>query len=176
MVGLAGRAVPKLTLAVASEPLAQEHLAAIGLGERKPFYTVDLPYLWGRLTANGSVIWGGGLVNVKDWRELAKIDVRAGEAAGLFARLEKRIRGFHPELGGVQFTHRWGGPILFAQTFRPVFARHPRFREALVLGAYAGHGVALSSYLGRWAAEVQLGRRALPAWGGIPDEVRGSLW
>jgi len=33
-----------------------------------------------------------------------------------------------------------------------------------VLGAYSGHGVALSVYLGAWAAEALLGRRDLPAW------------
>jgi hypothetical protein len=36
-----------------------------------------------------------------------------------------------------------------------------------VLGAYAGHGVALSSYLGTWAAEVLLDRRDLPKWSAL---------
>jgi glycine/D-amino acid oxidase-like deaminating enzyme len=45
-----------------------------------------------------------------------------------------------------------------------VFRRHSSSARALVLGAYSGHGVALSVYLGRWAAEVLLGRRELPAW------------
>jgi hypothetical protein len=35
------------------------------------------------------------------------------------------------------------------------------------VGAYAGHGVALSSYLGTWAAEILLGKRKLPAWGAM---------
>jgi len=34
----------------------------------------------------------------------------------------------------------------------------------MVLGGYCGHGVALSVYLGKWAAEALLGRRALPSW------------
>jgi glycine/D-amino acid oxidase-like deaminating enzyme len=33
-----------------------------------------------------------------------------------------------------------------------------------VLGAYSGHGVAQSVYLGRWAAEVLCGRKSLPDW------------
>ena len=36
---------------------------------------------------------------------------------------------------------------------------------AIILGGYSGHGVALSVYLGRWAAEALLGRRELPDWG-----------
>jgi glycine/D-amino acid oxidase-like deaminating enzyme len=64
----------------------------------------------------------------------------------------------------VQVTHRWGGPILVGDEWQPVFAKHPQSAQAIVLGAYSGHGVALSVYLGRWAAEAMLQRRSLPAW------------
>jgi len=83
----------------------------------------------------------------------------------LLARLRDRVCGLHPALTAVKFSHAWGGPILIGAGWRPVFAWHPRSRDLLVLGAYSGHGVALSVYLGRWAAEVMLGRRRLPAWG-----------
>ena len=36
--------------------------------------------------------------------------------------------------------------------------------NTVVLGAYSGHGVAQSVYLGRWAAEVLCGKRSLPDW------------
>ena len=64
----------------------------------------------------------------------------------------------------VQITHRWGGPILITEDWRPVFELHPKSANAVVLGGYSGHGVALSVYLGAWAAEFLLGRRALPNW------------
>ena len=162
--GLARRAQPKFTLAVATEPLTGAQCAALGLESGKPFYTIDFPYLWGRQIPTGGVIFGSGLVHLSDWRELADLDIAAGEAAELIARLERRIRGLHPVLHHVKFTHRWGGPILIADQWRPVFAQHPRSPRALVLGGYSGHGVALSVYLGRWAAEAMLGRRALPDW------------
>jgi len=66
-------------------------------------------------------------------------------------------------------THRWGGPILVAAEWQPIFARHPKSADAIVLGAYSGHGVALSVYLGNWAAEVMLGRRELPKWDVIAE-------
>jgi glycine/D-amino acid oxidase-like deaminating enzyme len=162
--GLAGRAEPKFTLAVTTEPVATSVLDSIGLGERKPFYTVDLPYLWGRLLANNSIIWGAGLVHLKDWREFMLLDIGSGQPAELIAAVEKRVRGLHPALRSIQFTHRWGGPMLVANAWRPVFARHPRSPNAIALGAYAGHGVAQSVYLGCWAAEAILGQRDLPAW------------
>ena len=47
---------------------------------------------------------------------------------------------------------------------RPIFRRHPRSDCVTVLAGYNGHGVALSVYLGKWAAEAMLGRRELPRW------------
>ena len=159
MSDLTKRAQPKFTLALATEPLAEVQIGALGLGSNKPFYTIDFPYLWGRLLRGGAVIFGSGLVYLNDWRELADVDVTTGQAAELMARLESRVRGLHPVLNSVHFTHRWGGPILIAGQWKPVFGLHPRSPHIVVLGAYSGHGVALSVYLGRWAAEVLLGRR-----------------
>jgi glycine/D-amino acid oxidase-like deaminating enzyme len=163
--GLVGRAEPKFTLAVATEPLTRAQLDEIGLGSGKSFYTVDLPYLWGRTLPTGGIIFGGGLIDVDNWRELYEIDIDSGEAAELIARLQRRVRGLHPVLRSVEFTHRWGGPILIAEEWSPVFTRHQRSDRVIVLGAYAGQGVALSVYLGRWAAEAMLGLRQLPDWG-----------
>jgi glycine/D-amino acid oxidase-like deaminating enzyme len=162
--GLAARAEPTFTLASATEPLSAPQLKALGLHARRPFYTVDLPYLWGRLLPANSVIFGSGLVHLEDWRDLAGLSVTEGAPADLLARLRERVRGLHPVLRTVKFTHRWGGPMLIGEGWKPVFARHPRSAGVLVLGAYSGHGVALSVYLGCWAAEVLLGRKKLPNW------------
>lgn len=163
---LAGIAEPKFTLALATDVLTDAQLRNIGLdaGGGKPFYTVDLPYLWGRLLHGNRIIFGSGLVNLKNWRELLSLDVASGDAARLTADLERRVRNLHPELRRIKLTHRWGGPILIAEGWEPVFRHHPNSERVLVLGAYSGHGVALSVYLGSWAAEVMLQRRALPNW------------
>ena len=162
--GLAGHAQPKLTMAVATEALSPKQLSSLGLAQRKPFYTVDLPYLWGRVFHESRVIFGSGLVHVEDWRELLTLDVAEGRAAELLDDLERRVRNLHPALHGVRLSHRWGGPILIADNWEPVFRRHAEHHNVLVLGAYSGHGVALSVYLGAWAAEAMLGKRDLPQW------------
>jgi glycine/D-amino acid oxidase-like deaminating enzyme len=164
---LAGRAEPKLTLAVLTEPMDEKRLEAIGLAGGNPFYTVDLPYLWGRCLRDGSVIFGAGLVDADDSLDLTHIDITRGDARNLFESIERRIRNLHPELREIKITHRWGGPILFSENWRPLFMPHPQSKNAIVLGAYAGHGVALSAYLGAWAAEALLGRRTLPSWGSL---------
>jgi glycine/D-amino acid oxidase-like deaminating enzyme len=164
LTGLKKRVESTFTLAVATEPLTQAQLEEIGLADRKPFYTVDLPYLWGRLLPGNAVIFGGGLVHLENWRELQTLDIGCGEAAELFTRLEKRVHGLHPALKDVNITHRWGGPIAIAEEWEPVFECHANSENAIVLGAYSGHGVAQSVYLGCWAAEALLGMRELPNW------------
>jgi glycine/D-amino acid oxidase-like deaminating enzyme len=161
---LASRAHPKFTLGLATEPVSEEVLAAIGLASRKPFYTEDLPYLWGRLDARNSILFGAGLVHLDDWRDLGGIDVEGGETKRSLDRLERRAHGFHPALENVRVMHRWGGPILFPENWIPVFRRDARSERAITLAGFSGHGVVLSVYLGKWAAEVMVGRKELPEW------------
>jgi glycine/D-amino acid oxidase-like deaminating enzyme len=163
---LDGRVQPKLTLAAMSAPLREQDIQSLGLGQRKPFYTVDFPYLWGCVRPDNSIVWGAGLVDAEK-SGLESIDISSPEPARMIASLERRICGLHPALASAVFTHRWGGPILFRDNWQPVFDFHPRSPKGIVLGAFAGHGVALSSYLGAWAAETLLGRRELPSWGKI---------
>jgi len=157
------RAEACFTIAVATEPQPDHVLQNIGLGEGKPFYTVDLPYLWGRLLGK-QIIFGSGLVHFADWREMHALDITKGQAAQLFDRIENRIRALHPKLRQADFTHRWGGPICITKGWKPIFERHPRCENVTVLGGYSGHGVAQSVYLGAWAAEALLGERPLPNW------------
>jgi glycine/D-amino acid oxidase-like deaminating enzyme len=172
-------AEPKLTFAISTERLSRKLLRAIGLASGRPFYTVDLPYLWGRQLRNGRLILGSGLVPgwgeslrkesrsrkaAELWKGLEKVDVRKGEAAERLKSLEKRVRELHPGLRKVRVTHRWGGPILITRRFLPVFREHPKSKRVMVSGGYSGHGVALSVYLGKWAAEHLVCQRPLPKW------------
>ncbi len=183
--GLRAAAEPKLTFALATAPLSAAQLKVLGLSSRRPFYTVDLPYLWGRLLESNGVIFGAGLVPPyvgtpsrfpfgarsikKRARDLRRYDVRKGEAAARLRWLENRVRHLHPALENVRITQRWGGPILFTEKMLPIFRwlipkDHPRSKHVMILAGYNGHGVALSVYLGKWAAEALLARRPLPSW------------
>lgn len=165
--GLTSGLEPKLTLATLTAPLSDEQLRALGLAEGRPFYTVDFPYLWGRTRPDKSIVWGAGLMDAPDSGNLEEVSVASQQGSEMFARFEKRVRGLHPATASIEFTHHWGGPILFREGWNgePVFDWHRQSRQALVIGAFAGHGVALSNYLGTWASEILLGRRDLPQWG-----------
>jgi gamma-glutamylputrescine oxidase len=166
-------AEPKLTFALATAALTTKEIDALGMNSGQPFYTVDFPYLWGRKLRNGGMIFGSGLVpafgetlrdGTKLWSGLEKFDVRRGEAAERLRSLEERVRRLHPALKRVRITHRWGGPILITKNFVPMFRRHPKNGNVLVLGGFSGHGVALSVYLGHKAAQHFAGHYTLPTW------------
>ncbi len=155
-----------LTFACATEPLDTSTLAAIGLGEGIPFYTTDLPYLWGRTIADGRVIFGAGLV-FGEPPDLENADVREGESGTVLDRLQRRVRGLHPKLANVQFSAAWGGPIAFSDDAVPLLGAHPRHPRVMVSGGYAGHGVALSVRAGELLALAIAENRPLPKWGSL---------
>ena len=175
---------PRLTFAIATAPLSKKQIAALGMKSGRPFYSVDFPYLWGRMLKDGGMIFGSGLVPAfgkwlredatrsksakpgvtKLWGGLERFSVDHGEPAARLRSLEKRVRLLHPALNKIRVTHRWGGPILTTKDFMPTFRRHPENKNVVVLGGFSGHGVALSVYLGHRAAQHFIGKYQLPRW------------
>jgi gamma-glutamylputrescine oxidase len=136
-----------LTLAVRTAPLAH----ALGVGEL-PFYTVDQPYLWGRPNDDGSWLFGSGIIRPAS-NDPRDVRIGAREVASSLRRLERRIHGLHPVLAEIEILARWGGPVAFTASRRPIFERHGTL-PLLVAGGYAGHGVALACHLGALAAKA----------------------
>jgi glycine/D-amino acid oxidase-like deaminating enzyme len=182
LTGLHNQAEPKLTLALATAPLTSVQLRATGLAAGHPFYTIDFPYLWGRPLENNGYIFGAGLVPMPtSWdamfsrdfshrkpqhtfSELLRFHTDRGITAERLDWLESRVRNMHPALKNIRVTHRWAGPILITQGMHPVFRHHTHHKNILTLAGFSGHGVALSVYLGHWAAQSLLGQRPLPDW------------
>jgi len=155
-----------LTFACVTEPLDDATLAAIGLDQGVPFYTKDLPYLWGRTIRDGRVIFGAGLI-FGEAPDLEETDVREGDSAAVLDRLQKRVRGLHPALREIRFDAAWAGPIAFAKDSIPLLGPYPATPRVLVSGGYAGHGVALSVRAGELLALAIGENRPLPKWGAL---------
>jgi glycine/D-amino acid oxidase-like deaminating enzyme len=154
------------TIALATEPLADAVLESIGWGTRTPFYTLDLPYLWGRVTVDGRAVIGAGLIGHGDV-ENARVD--SAEARHLFDGLERRIVNLHPALQNVHITHRWMGPLCLTNDSKPLIAAVDADRRVLVATGYRGHGVALSARVGKLLAAVLAGESDLPSWSDQPS-------
>ncbi len=147
-------ALAMLAVAVATAPLEPAAIKQLGLQARLPFYTEDLPYLWGRLSEQNALVLGSGLLPFERGASL-----ESPAAQQLFSRLERRIRGFHAALSGVRFTHRWAGPVCITHDHRPILRAHSRSSRVLVAGGYSGHGLAQALRMGRLAAERLLASR-----------------
>jgi gamma-glutamylputrescine oxidase len=155
-----------VTIAVATEPLPDAAFDAVGWATRTPFYTLDQPYLWGRVTADGRALIGAGLVG-RGEVENARVD--GVEAVQLFGRLEHRIRGLHPAFHQIRITHRWMGPICFTRNSKPIITSLDGDDRVLLATGYSGHGVALSVRVGTLLATALAGQDRLPAWSYRPS-------
>jgi gamma-glutamylputrescine oxidase len=168
------RLTPALTLAVCTDTLEPAAIAALGLSGGSPFYTLDLPYLWGRMTRDGRLVLGAGLV-MNDDRDVAALRLHSAAGAASLARLEARIAAFHPALAGAALRERWGGPIAFTPDRTPVLSRLPGAPNVIVSAGCAGHGIALGVRVGQLVAGAFGGGEDLPAWGALPGApVTGS--
>jgi glycine/D-amino acid oxidase-like deaminating enzyme len=155
-----------LTYACATEPLNEQTLKALGLRARVPFYTVDTPYLWGRVSAAGNVVFGAGL-SYAGPEVLERASIEAHDSRAILNRLERRVRRLHSELANVRIVARWAGPIAFVEGAVPLLGRAREHDGVLVAGAYAGHGVALSACAGELLARAILDNAPLPEWGAL---------
>ncbi len=162
LVPLAPEPVAALTVALCTAPLASEALTDLGLPPPRTFYTVDLPYLWGRSTRDGRFLVGGGLVPA------SSAELRRPPAGAVDARLDalaRRVRALHAGLSEAVFTARWAGPLSLLRGRPPFLGRHPADPRVLVAGGYTGHGVAASLVAGEWLARAILDDEPLPDWG-----------
>jgi gamma-glutamylputrescine oxidase len=153
-----------LTYACATEPLDSATLKEIGLGERMPFYTADVPYLWGRVAPNREVVFGAGLKFGEPHR-LEHFELSGGDSQAILRRLETRVRGLNPALAKARIAARWAGPIAFTDDKVPLIGQHPQNPAITVAGAYAGHGVAFSVHAGALIARTITEGTPLPQWG-----------
>jgi len=157
-----------LTLALCTAPFDEAALAHIGLAESKPFYTHDLPYLWGRRVPDGRLVFGAGLIFPSDG-DVRTVDLAEPDAVQSMDRLETRVRGLHSLLADVRVTHRWGGPIAFRPGGAPYLSRLPDMPGVIVCAGCAGHGVALSIRVGQLIAAAVLDGARLPDWGALQE-------
>lgn len=106
-----------------------------------------------RTTRDGRIAfgWGGGrIVRGARLNGHAEVDRR------LVGEVEKHLRRFFPQLGGVAVSHAWGGPIDVSPTHLPVI-RSVGERSFAGFG-YTGNGVGPSHMVGRALASLALGR------------------
>lgn len=145
---------PAFTHIVLSEPLSPRQYASIGWQRRMGIEDArDLIHYY-RLTADNRIAMGGGDVSIGYQTDLSK-DLNTK----IFEHLEKHVVEVFPQLQGLRFTHRWGGPVSVTLDMAPVIGYLGEDKKAIFAMGCIGHGVSMTTLNGRTIAELITGQQ-----------------
>lgn len=150
--------IPVYDHALMTEPLSDAQMDSIGWAHREGLDDVTNRFHYFRLTSDNRILWGG-------WDAVyhfgGQVSWRYDQRPATFQKLAGQFFEMFPQLEGVRFTHRWGGPIDTCSRFFPFFTQAYSGRVAYTAG-FTGLGVGSS----RFAAKVMLDLLA-----GTPTEL-----
>jgi glycine/D-amino acid oxidase-like deaminating enzyme len=145
--------VPVWTHVVLTEPLREEHFAAIGWRNRQGIEDArDLVHYY-RLTADDRLLMGGRDVSLAGGDSM---EHDLNEAT--FSGLRRDVVEIFPALRDVRFTHQWGGPVSVPVDMAPALGFAGDRNVVYSLGC-VGHGVSLTHLNGRTLADLVLGKQ-----------------
>ena len=142
------------SLIVATEPLDDATLHAVGLAERPTFTDHRHMICYGQRTVDGRIVFGGR--GAPYHFGSATLD-RFDRDPRVFELLRRGVRGLFPALADVRFSHAWGGPLGIPRDWRPGVGLDPSTRLGWA-GGYVGDGVAAANLAGRILADLVAGR------------------
>jgi len=133
---------PVYDYVLVTEPLDASRRSSLGWANRQGVADSGNQFHYFRLTPDNRVLWGGydaiyyfggGVATRHDQRQRT------------FGLLARQLFELFPQLEGVRFTHRWGGPIATTSRFCVTFGTGLGGRLAYAVG-YTGLGVAASRF------------------------------
>ena len=148
--------LPIYSRMIATEPISPKLLTELGLIERKAFSDDRYGVIYGLLTEDNRIAFGGR--GTPTYLFGSRITSKAESNSKSHSHVYKALLGLLPQLKGVAITHRWGGVLAIPRNWLPGL----RFNEKSgigILGGYVGSGVASSNLAGRTMADLILGRK-----------------
>lgn len=140
--------VPVYDYVLATEPLTEDQLAAIGWDPSMGVADSGNQFHYYRITPDRRILWGGYDAIYHFGRSIRPEHEDRRET---FETLARNFAETFPQLDGIRFTHRWAGVIDTSTRFCAVFGTAHRNRTAYATG-FTGLGVGAS----RFAADVML--------------------
>jgi glycine/D-amino acid oxidase-like deaminating enzyme len=136
-----------------TEPLTAAQWAAVGWRRRQGLADAGNQFHYYRPTPDGRILWGGWDALYHYGNRVAP-DLEQDDRTAL--TLARHFVARFPQLDGVRFTHRWGGPI--ATTSRFMFTAGTRLggKVAWSVG-YTGLGIGASRFGARVALDLLAG-------------------
>jgi glycine/D-amino acid oxidase-like deaminating enzyme len=188
--GLRRAIAPVFSLMIATEPLAAEQWAAIGLAGRETFSDYRNTIIYGQRTADGRLAFGG---RGAPYHFGSRVRPAFDREPAVFAHLQRVLVELFPVLAGVRVSHTWGGPLGVPRDWCASVGLD-RATGLAWAGGYVGDGVGTSNLAGRTLADLITGRDSeivrLPwvghqsrrwepeplRWLGVNGALRLALW
>jgi glycine/D-amino acid oxidase-like deaminating enzyme len=152
--GLRRLIAPVYSLMVATEPLAASVWQEVGLAGRPTFSDARHVVVYGQRTADGRLAFGG---RGAPYHFGSRVRPGFDEEPRVFGGLRETVRELFPQLGDVEFTHAWGGPLGITRDWSASVGLD-RASGLAWAGGYVGDGVGTSNLAGRTLADLVLGR------------------
>jgi glycine/D-amino acid oxidase-like deaminating enzyme len=146
--------IPVYDHVLMTEPLSSEQLASIGWKDRDGIGDVSNQFHYYRLSEDDRILWGGYDATYHFNNGLEPQHDQSDQTHGMLA--EHFFETF-PQLEGVRFSHRWGGPIGTTTRFTATWGIAHDGRLAWVAG-YTGLGVGASRFGARVALDLVYGQ------------------
>ena len=147
------RVIPVWDYAFVTEPLSAAQREQIGWRNRQGIDDSGARFHYYRRTRDDRILWGGYDAIYHYGSRLEREHQQCPES---HARLSRHFFETFPQLEGIRFTHRWGGPIATTTRFSMAVGAAYGRRVAWAIG-YTGQGVGASRFGARAALEQLAG-------------------
>ena len=134
--------VPAYDYALVTEPLPGPQLASIGWRNRQGVADAANQFHYYRLTSDNRILWGG---YDAVYYNGGRIRPEQDQSPETFAMLAEHFFEAFPQLGGLRFTHAWGGVIDTCSRFCAFYGLAYGKRLAYAAG-YTGLGVGATRF------------------------------
>ncbi|MBE9375312.1 FAD-dependent oxidoreductase [Saccharopolyspora sp. HNM0983] len=148
------RVLPVWDYALVTEPLSDQQWRELGWRERQGVTDSARRFHYYRPTPDGRILWGG---YDSAYFYGGRTAARLGDRPTAHRALAATFAATFPQLDGVRFTHRWGGPVDTTSTLTPAFATALDGGLAGVAG-FSGLGLASSRFAALVALDLVFGR------------------
>jgi len=147
------RSIPVYSLMVATVPLSDQQWSEIGLHGFETFADYRNLIIYGQRTADGRIAFGG---RGAPYHWGSALQPKFDSNTGIHRAIEDVLHELLPQLGDVEFTHHWGGPLGIHRDWHPSVMFDAASGRAYA-GGYVGDGVATSHLAGRTLAHLITG-------------------
>lgn len=139
------RLAPLYSLMVATEPLDESTVAALGWQKRATFNDGGQMIIYAQLTRDRRIAFGG---RGAPYHFASRVRDRFDIDDSTHERIVASIARHFPAAQGARITHRWGGPLGVPRDWTPsvVIQRDKKYAR---IGGYVGDGVAATNLFAR---------------------------